>query len=302
MIVITDAMIDQINANNVLMESVECPVPYFSLLDDMWIEKGTKEDWDELHLLHYKADGMPPGSRYWRVVTGNGYLVGIVMTSSVALLSAPRHKVFPKLKPGQDTTLTNRHRAAWLNKNMRRAARIVTDTMYRGVGVSYRMVNLACRLEGFRFVEIQSSMSKFNPFDAKAGFRHAHINPAAAYEAGIAFFRRYFESHPADHENVLNELMGRSEPVREKVLQAMREFYYKNSAKEKTGSNLKVGTRKVDAMSADHLLRELQQLVFATPVYGIYENPDFGRKLPARLPLKAFDLQKPHEPLRLDLI
>lgn len=297
-----ESIIKSANANDVLLEVVDNPKSHFSLLDDMWIEKGTKEDWDELHALHYKADGMPPGSRYWKVTTGDGYLVGIVMTSSVSLLLAPRHKVFPKLKPGQDTKLTNVHRAKWLNNNMRRAARIVTDTMFRGVGVSYRMVNLACRMEGFRFVEIQSSMSKFNPFDVKAGFKQAHLTPAAAYERGIAFFRKHFESHPADHENVLRELLERPEPMREKTLQAMRDFYYKHSAKEKTGSNLHVGTAKVDAKSADLLLRELQQLVFATPVYGIYENPDFGRKLPDRIPLRAFDLQSVNEPLRLDLL
>lgn len=287
---------------DVIIELNSAPKPRFGLLDDMWIEKGTKEDWDELHALHYKADGLPPGSRYWRVVTGNGYLVGIVMTSSVALLLAPRHKVFPRLKPGQDTKLTNVHRAKWLNSNMRRAARIVTDTMYRGTGVSYRMVNLAARLEGFRFMEIQSSMSKFNPFDVKAGFKHAHLYPAAAYQQGIQFFRRHFENHPADHENILAELNAMSDPARERTVQAMRDFYYKNSAKEKTGSNLNVGTAKVDAKSAELLLRELQQLVFATPVYGFYENPDYKRELPSRLPLRAFDLQATHEPLRLDLL
>jgi len=285
---------------DIFVERTLNPKSEFSLLDEMWIEKGTKEDWAELHGLHYKSEGMPPGSRYWKVVTTDGYLVGIVMTSSVSLLNAPRHKVFPKLKPGNDTKFTNVHRAKWLNANMRRAARIVTDTMYRGVGVSYRMVNLAARLEGFRFMEIQSSMSKFNPFDVKAGFTHAHLHPASSYNAGVAFFRRYFDSHPSDHENVLKELTELPETVRRGVDKAMRDFYYKNSAKEKTGSNLKTGTKKVDAMSSSDVLKELQQLVFATPVYGIYENPDYKTKLPDRLPLRAFDWQGVNEPLRME--
>jgi ABC-type ATPase with predicted acetyltransferase domain len=284
----------------ILMERDPDPKAVFSLLDEMWIEKGNKEDWAELHGLHYKAEGLPPGSRYWRVVTNDGYLVGIVMTSAVALLSAPRHLVFPKLSPGNDTRLTNVHRAKWLNNNIRRAARIVTDTMYRGVGISYRMTNLASRLEGFRFVEIQSSMSKFNPFDAKAGVNHANLRPATAYKSGLAFLRRYFKSHPADHENVLKELRELSNPVQKGVVEAMREFYYKNSAKERTGSNMKVGTRKVDNMTVPDLLRELQQLIFATPIYGIYENPDYKTKMPDRLPLRAFDWQGVNEPLRLD--
>lgn len=289
-----------VDNDDIKIEYVSTPSPHFSLIDDMWIVKGDKEDWAQLHGLHYKADGMPPGSRYWKVVTGEGYLVGIVMMSAVSLLSGPRHKVFPKLKPGNDTYYTNVHRAKWLNANMRRVARVVTDTMYRGVGISYRMVNLAARMEGFKFVEIQSSMSKFNPFDTKAGFNHAHLRTATAYASGLAFFRRYLESHPADHENVLEELRGLSDTVRPGVIKAMQEFYYKNSAKERTGSNTKTGMRKVEAMTTSDLVRELQQLIFATPVYGIYQNLDYKTKLPDRLPLTAFDWQSVKEPMNAE--
>lgn len=274
--------------------------PRFSLLDDMWVEPGTKADWDELHDLHYKAESLPPGPHFWRCVTSDGYLVGIVVLNGVSLLSAPRHDVFPKLKPGGDTKFTNVYRAAWLNDNLRRAGRIVTATTFRGLGVSYRMVNLAMRMEGYRFVEIQSSMSKFNPFDVKAGFKHSRLRSAAAYERGIAFFRKYFKSHPADHENVLRELQNYSQAMQNIILKDFKEFYYKNSAKEKTGRNLNAGMGNVDKMTASELFKELQQLVFATPVYGIWENPDFGRDIPKRLPLRAFDLQSPNEPLNLE--
>lgn len=276
--------------------------PRFSLLDTMRVEPGTKADWDELHDLHYKAESLPAGPRYWRCVTADGILVGIVVFSTVSLLLAPRHQVFPKLKPGQDSHFTNVHRATFLNANFRRAARIVTDTMYRGVGVSYRMVNLAMRMEQKRFIEIQSSMSKFNPFDVKAGFKHAHLKPAAAYVQGLKFMRSQFKAHPADHQAVMDELKAFTPAHRARVMTAMQEFYYRHSAREKTGSNLNVGTGKVQGMKPEHLLRELQQLVFASPVYGIWTNPDLGRPVPQSLPLRAFDLQGPTEPLRLDLL
>ncbi len=282
-----------------LIAYIEEPKPRFALMDDMRVERGSKADWDQLHALHYKAESLPAGARYWRCVTGDGELVGIVVTSSVSLLLAPRHLMLPKIKPGQDTHLTNVHRGRWLNKNMRRAARIVTDTLYRGSGVSYRMLNLACRLEGFRFVEIQSSMSKFNPFDSKAGFRHAHLKRAAAYEKGLKFFRGMFRSHPADHEAVCAEYAAMPKTIRAGVLRRMQEFYYRHSSKEKTGSNLNKGTGKVQAMSFEKLLTELQQLVFASPVYGLFENPDFGRELPESLPLAWFDNQAPTEPLKI---
>lgn len=276
--------------------------PRFSLLDGMRVERGDKSDWDQLHDLHYKAENLPAGPRFWRCVTADGDLVGIVVLSTVSLLLAPRHKVFPKLKPGNDSHFTNVHRATFLNANFKRAARIVTDTMYRGIGVAYRMVNLAMRMEGMKFIEIQSSMSKFNPFDVKAGFKHAHLRSAAAYEQGLKFMRSQFSAHPADHQAVMTELNSFTPAHKARVMKAMQEFYYRHSAREKTGSNLHAGTGKVQGMEPAHLLRELQQLVFASPVYGIWQNPDLGRELPESLPLRAFDLQSPNEPLRLDLL
>lgn len=291
-----------LDTEDILIERRPDAKPRFALMDDMWVERGTKADWDQLHDLHYKAESLPAGPRFWRCVTGSGELVGIVVFSSVALLLGPRHQIFPKLKPGRDSHFTNVHRATFLNKNFRRAARIVTDTMYRGVGVSYRMVNLAMRMEGFKFIEIQSSMSKFNPFDVKSGFQHAHLRPAAAYEKGLKFMRGLFKAHPADHQAIMNELNQMPKAFCDKALDDMRAFYYRHSSREKTGSNLNTGTGKVDSMKPAHLLRELQQLVFASPVYGIWTNPDLGRELPERLPLRAFDLQKPTEPLRTDLL
>lgn len=274
----------------------------YSLIDTMRVERGTIEDWYQLHEFHYKAETIPPGPHFWRCVTQEGDLAGLVVFGTVGLLLAPRHEIFPKLKPGNDTKISNTQRGRWLNTNFKRAARIVTDTLYRGVGISYRMVNLAMRLEGFRFIEIQSSMSKFNPFDVKAGFVHANLKHARAYEKGIAFMRGVFEAHPADHEAVMQEFKAMPPAVQRIVESTVKEFYYKNSAKEKTGSNLGVGMDVVNQMPFARVLKELQQLIFASPVYGIWENPDLGRELPESLPLRAFDLQPPNAPLRLDLL
>ena len=269
----------------------------FSLIDEMWVERGSRADWDVLHALHYKAEALPAGPQYYRCVTNSGQLVGVIVFCPVSLMLGPRHDLFPKLRPGRDTHFTNVHRAKWLNQNMTRAARIVTDTLYRGTGVSYRMVNLAMRMYGFRYCEIQSSMSKFNPFDVKAGFRHGKLRKSRVYDKGIEFFQSRFHAHPADHEAIVQELNAMPERLRNAMIQDIRAFYYKHSAKEKTGAKMHKGTSRVEGLSLPMLVRELQQLVFATPVYGVWSNPDVGLELPARLPLRAFDWQGPTEPI-----
>lgn len=51
-----------------------------------------------------------------------------------------------------------------------------------------------------------------------------------------------------------------------------------------------------------YLLKQVMQLTFGATVYAVYQNPDFGRQLPARIPVSAFDNQGTNEPLRLDLL
>lgn len=289
-------------ANDMELRRYQSNSPRFSAMDSMIVERGAKDDWEALHALHYKSESFNTGARVWRCVTEEGDLVGVVVTSTVSLLLRSRHELFPRLKPGQDTKFTNTHRAVWLNQNFRRASRIVTDTLYRGVGVSYRMLNLAMRLEGIRYFEIMSSMSKFNPFDQRAGFRHGNINESRAYEAGMKFFRSYFSAHPADHMAIIQEFRAMPEPLRKRVDRALRDFYWKHSAKEKTGGNRRYEAPRIDRLETEVIIKELQQLIFASPVYGVWENPDLGRELPERLPLCAFDLQAPNQPLRMDLL
>lgn len=285
--------------NDLTIQRIENARGHFDLFSKMWVERGSRADWDQLHSLHYKAEALPAGPQYFRCITDDGDLVGVVVFCPVSLLLSARHEVFPKLKPGRDSHFTNVHRARWLNENMTRAARIVTDTLYRGVGVSYRMVNLAMRLYGVRYVEIGSSMAKYNPFDAKAGFKHAHLRESRAYDAGLEFFRKHFEAHPADHQALVREFNALPRRLREALDREMRAFYYRHSPKEKTGAKLGNGTRRVDALPIPVLIREMQQLIFAMPLYGIWSNPDVGRTLPKRLRLDIFDRQKPDEPLIL---
>jgi hypothetical protein len=85
----------------------------------------------------------------------------------------------------------------------------------------------------------------------------------------------------------------------------MRKTYFSFSAMEKTGNNRANGTDRVDGLTDEKLLKSLQQLVFASPLYGVYINPDYDEvadkpgDLPSRLPLLAFDNQPTDAPLDL---
>lgn len=274
-----------------------------SLLSRCYIEAGTKDDWNLLHELHYKAERLGIGPRYWRCVM-DGQTIGVgVMTVPKMLLSG-RNKAFKHLKPnqggGRDTRLMNRHRAVWMNEVICTNSRLVLDTMYRGAGLAYRMQNLMMRMTGCQSIEFQSSMSKFNPFAERAGMRFTKPSRAQHYERGLKWFRRWFECNPSDFVGLMDELQAMPERARDKCVAEMRHLYYACSAMEKSGDNRMNGTSRVDGMSVPYLIKSLQQLILASPLYGVYLNPDFGRELPDRIPVLAFDLQAVDQPLNLE--
>lgn len=290
-----------------------------SLLDDIYVEKGSNEDWKLLHELHYKSSALGIGPRYWRAVLDDGLspaqTIGILVMTVPKPLDGARNMVFPHLKPnagGHDNRLVNRMRMVWMNNNLILSSRTVVDTMYRGAGIAYRLKNLGHRMCGKRFVEARSSMSRFNPFYAKAGMSYVQPKHSASMEEGLLFFSRNFESPPFDIVALLEELKNMRPAVRERVLENARKWYYDHSSMEKSGDNRMRGMTRIDAMDPSHLLRQILQLTFGASIYGIWQSPDgqvdkktgmwIPTPMPDRLPMSAFDLQGPTEPLRLDLL
>lgn len=298
-----------VDNQDILIERREVPKNHMlSLLPHIYVERGDINDWNLLHELHYKAESLGIGPRIYRCVLeadGRRQVIGVgVMTVPKMLLSG-RNEVFQHLKPntgGMDSRLINRHRAYWINDHACTNSRLVLDTMYRGAGIAYRMQNIMMRMTGCQVIEFQSSMSKFNPFAAKAGIRFTKPKRSANYEKGLTFFRRWFESNPSDFMGVMAEINDMPPAVRAKCEREMRDFYYACSALEKTGNARFRGEDRRENMEIGYLLKSLQQLVLASPLYGVYINPDASPEkgksvLPARVPIVAFDNQPTDQPL-----
>jgi ABC-type ATPase with predicted acetyltransferase domain len=212
-----------------------------------------------------------------------------------------RSIAFERIKPkgGKvDDFISNTARFKAINTHMIALSRVVLDTMYRGVGAAYRFKNLVSRMSGYRFCESQSAMAKYNKFTERSGFISIKPQRSLKYEMGLKFMRSTFEANPADTSGLLAELESMRPAAREATIKATREFYYRCSALEKTGG-ARGRPSRVDTMPVPELIKQLQQVILASPVYSIYPNPDFGRVLPDRLPLTAFDRQAPDQPLVL---
>lgn len=276
----------------------EAPVPRFSLLDEMYVERGTKADWECLKELHYKASALSIGPRFWKL-TLRGQTIGVLVTCNPKGILKERQVIFPAIKiTGEDTRLSNTMRFKFANDNFRCVSRFVIDTMYRGVGAGYRMMNLVSRMEGNRYMEIQSSMSKFNTFGVSAGFKFIKPMNSTKFATGLKFFRSTFNANPQDFEAIVSEIEAKSLPEQAAILEACKDFYHKNSVLEKTGKNRAHGLERVERLNARTAVKQLQQLALASPLYGLWQNPDWRLPVPERLPLSAFDTQGPRERLR----
>lgn len=281
-----------------LIERNNAPRASFALARDMVVERGTKADWDHLHHLHYKAEKLPLGPRFWRLSL-YGDTIGVLVTGAPKGMLRERHMVFPNLKPGSgETTLTNTNRYHYINAHFRVISRFVIDTMYRGIGAGYRMMNLVSRMEGNTFMEIQSSMSKFNAFGQKAGFKFVKPMNANKYEPVMKFFRTHFEASPQDFEAVIAEIQSKSPAEQERIFEITRDFYFKNSALENTSNGGAAMEKRAAAMTQRDVIKGIQQIGLASPMYGIWKCPDPKGSVPDVLPLLAFDAQGPNEVLK----
>lgn len=282
-----------------LIERHASPRASFSLANDMIVSRGSKADWDLLHDLHYKAEKLPIGPRFWKL-TLYGQTIGVLVTGTPKGMLRERHIVFPNLKPGGgETKLTNTNRYHYINANFRVISRFVVDTMFRGIGAGYRMMNLVSRMEGNTFMEIQSSMSKFNAFGQKAGFRFVKPMNANKYEPVMKWFRLHFEASPQDFEAILIEVASKSEADQARLLEAAKDFYMRNSALENTSNGGANAEKRVAAMTIRDTIKGIQQIGLASPMYGIWKCPDPKGSVPDELPLMAFDRQGPTQRLVL---
>ena len=282
-----------------------------SLLEHLYVEWGSIDDWHALSELHYKGHTLAAGSRFMHCMLREPgkqpQLVGVIVFANPRPLDGGRNEVFPRLKPnanGRDNRLINQMRLRWINKNLTWNNRTVLDTMYRSAGIAYRFKNLAYRMYcahyGRKAVESRSSMGRFNPFSVKTGMKFTKPKRAAALEPGLAFFAGHFRSDPSDIVAIQNELEAMPAGERAYVEKRLRQFYYKWSSVEKSGDKRDLGMTRVNTLSMDYILKQIMQLVFSATVYWVWMAKDEPGTLPSVMPLLAFDEQHPNSPVARD--
>jgi ABC-type ATPase with predicted acetyltransferase domain len=133
--------------------AVEC-----SLIQEMRVEEGTREDWQKLSGFHYRGHKVAVPRKIFRLVR-HDELCGVIVYSYPPPACYGRRQVLPRMSIQE------------LNKLLSIINRIVIHPKYRTIGLGAKLICATLPLVGTPFVELIAVMTKFSPFAEKAGMK-----------------------------------------------------------------------------------------------------------------------------------
>jgi ABC-type transport system involved in cytochrome c biogenesis ATPase subunit len=134
------------------------PASECSLIREMKIEEGTRDDWKKLSSFHYRGHNVAPARKIFRMVRKDE-LCGVIVYSYPPPACYGRRLVLPRM-PIQK-----------LNKQLSIINRVVIHPKYRTIGLGARLIRETLPLVGTSYVEMIAVMAKYSPFAEKAGMR-----------------------------------------------------------------------------------------------------------------------------------
>jgi len=141
-----------------------------SIYGDVYIEKGSVEDYSKLSRFHYRSkdESVPEGLRIrdcYKLLF-NDELIGVIVYSNSYLNLKPRNKVFGRryvYTPGDS------HKARLINREIARISRVIVHPKFRGIGLGAFLVRETMPRVDAKVIEVLAVMAKYNPFFEKAG-------------------------------------------------------------------------------------------------------------------------------------
>ncbi|MGE5556079.1 MAG: ATP-binding cassette domain-containing protein [Methanocella sp.] len=134
------------------------PATECSLIQEMMIEQGTKEDWQKLSVFHYRGHKVAVPRKIFRLMRKDE-LCGVIVYSYPPPACYGRRLVLPRMTIQE------------MNKQLSIINRIVIHPKYRTAGLGAKLIRETLPLVGTRYVELIAVMAKYSPFAEKAGMQ-----------------------------------------------------------------------------------------------------------------------------------
>jgi len=151
-----------------------------SLLREMRIQQGTREDYEKLAPFHYRDAGRLICPQKIFVLKRADELCGVIVYQS-----PPVHTFGRKAASGRKLTIQE------VNRDLTCIARVVVHPKYRTIGLGVKLVRETLPLAGKPYVETTAVMARYNPFFERAGMKKiAESKPNAKVIEAVEKLRR----------------------------------------------------------------------------------------------------------------
>jgi hypothetical protein len=134
------------------------PAAECSLIREMRVEEGSKEDWQKLSGFHYRGHKVAVPRKIFRLLRGDE-LCGVIVYSYPPPTCYGRRLVLPRMTIQE------------LNRQLSIINRVVIHPKYRTIGLGAKIIRETLPLVGTPYVELIAVMAKYSPFAEKAGMR-----------------------------------------------------------------------------------------------------------------------------------
>ncbi|MCW4000586.1 MAG: hypothetical protein NWE93_10135 [Candidatus Bathyarchaeota archaeon] len=247
--------------------AIEC-----SLIREMRVEEGTREDWQKLSIFHYRGHKVAVPRKIFRLVRCNE-LCGVIVYSYPPPACYGRRMVLPRMTIQE------------MNKQLSIINRVVIHPKYRTVGLGAKLIRETMPLVGLRYVELIAVMAKYSPFAEKAGMQKIAQQQTVK---GISSVSKALLELGFDSQLLASEryVMAKLESLQPAQIDKLKEAFIKNShtrfRREFAASRHQPFGKVVDYVNSVHRaeLPELGKLIKLvgmlnqTKVYLFWRRPD----------------------------
>jgi hypothetical protein len=191
------------------------PAAECSLVKEMEIRPGIRDDWRRLEEFHYRS----PNLGAVREIYGlwRGYeLCGVIVYNYPPMTCMGRNLVLPKMTPKE------------LNKKLSIIGRVVVHPKYRSISLGAKLVKETLPLAGTPYVEMVAVMAKYNPFAEKAGMQRVvfQVQGKEALKICDVLEQLGFNTKLLGSESYVRRKL---EKLRPKQMAMLKEAFIKNS-------------------------------------------------------------------------
>jgi len=151
-----------------------------SLVKDVRVEEGTRQDYKKLACFHYRSSYLPAPMRIFSL-KHRAETVGVTVYSYSPSTCFGRRQALGRVVSVRE-----------LNRDFAWISRVVLHPKYRSIGLGAMLVRQTLPLVGCRYVETLAVMARYNPFFEKAGMtKIAERNPSHGALIAVEKLRKF---------------------------------------------------------------------------------------------------------------